>query len=145
MSNNCELRGFFFKTQLPYSPVFSRVSAHGHLQFTAQKTGMGAYTEKSFVCMMDIHVCTNYRIITNGSGCLHGDGRLLGRIRTVLRSQCVFLAYAPMCKPYADTIIENAMHVKKIGTLSFSYVIETGRMVYCCVMDPFPVGVKSEH
>ncbi len=31
--------------------LFSQVSTHGSLKFTGQKTGVGAYTEKSFVHM----------------------------------------------------------------------------------------------
>ncbi len=64
--------------------IFSRLSAHGCLKFTGQKTGAGAYTEKPFVCITHIH--TNYRIIKKiGGGHLHGDGRLLERIRYLPR------------------------------------------------------------
>ncbi len=31
--------------------VFSRVSAHGYLKYTDQKTEVGAYLEKPFVCI----------------------------------------------------------------------------------------------
>ncbi len=41
--------------------VISRLSAHGRLKFTGQKTGVGVYTEKPFVRITHIH--TNHRII----------------------------------------------------------------------------------
>ncbi len=40
--------------------IFSRVSAHGCLQLTGQKTGVGTYTDKSFVCIT--------RIVKRGGG-----------------------------------------------------------------------------
>ncbi len=52
--------------------VFSRVSAHGRLQLTGPKTGVGTYTDKPFVCITRIYV--NHRIIQKGGG------RLLKRI-----------------------------------------------------------------
>ncbi len=47
--------------------VFSRVSVHGHLNFTSQKTGVGTYTDKPFVCI-------THRIIKKGGGRLHEMG-----------------------------------------------------------------------
>ncbi len=44
--------------------AISRVSTHGCLKFTGQKTGVGAYTEKPFVRIMHIHA--NHRIIKIG-------------------------------------------------------------------------------
>ncbi len=41
--------------------VISRLSAHGRLKFTGQKTGVGIYTEKPFVRITHIH--TDHRII----------------------------------------------------------------------------------
>ncbi len=41
--------------------VISQLSAHGRLKFTGQTTGVGIYTEKSFVRIMHIH--TDHRII----------------------------------------------------------------------------------
>ncbi len=38
-----------------YIHTCSRVSAHGHLKFTGQKTGVGAYTEKLFVRVTYTH------------------------------------------------------------------------------------------
>ncbi len=59
--------------------IFSRVSANGHLKLTGQKNVVGAYTHNPFVCIT--YICVNHRIIKGGGGCLHGDGRLLNRIR----------------------------------------------------------------
>ncbi len=59
--------------------LISRLSAYGCLKFKGQKKGVGVYTEKPFVRITHIH--TDHRIIKNGGGRLHGDGRLLGRIR----------------------------------------------------------------
>ncbi len=36
--------------------VFSQVSAHGRLKLTGQKTGVGTYTVKPFVCITHIYV-----------------------------------------------------------------------------------------
>ncbi len=44
--------------------VVCRVSAHGHLEFTGQKMGVGAYTEKPFVHIT--YLRTDHRIIDNG-------------------------------------------------------------------------------
>ncbi len=46
------------------------------LEIHGPKTGVGVYTEKPLV---PIH--TDHRIIKKLGGRLHGDGRLLGRIR----------------------------------------------------------------
>ncbi len=59
--------------------VISRLSAHGRLKFAGQKTGVGVYTENPFVRITHIH--TDHKSSKNGDGRLHGDGRLLGRIR----------------------------------------------------------------
>ncbi len=73
----------FHKNCLKYAhkltTVFSRVSAHGHLKFTAQNTAVGANTEKPFVCVT--HIRTDHRIPwaleihvpKNGGGRLHGE------------------------------------------------------------------------
>ncbi len=61
--------------------VISQVNAHGYLKVTGQKTGVGVYTEKPLERITHIH--TDHRIIKKWGGRLHGDGRLLGRIRYV--------------------------------------------------------------
>ncbi len=65
-------RGITLRMRIP-STVTSRLSAHGRLKFTGQKTGVGVYMEKPFVRITHIH--TDHRIIKKR------DGRLLGRIR----------------------------------------------------------------
>ncbi len=65
---------------IPAFTVFSRVSAQWRLKLMGKKTGVGAYTDKPFVSIT--HIYANYRIIKTG-GRLHGDGRLLERIRYV--------------------------------------------------------------
>ncbi len=44
--------------------AFSQVSAHGHLKFTGQKMGVGAYMEKPFIRITDIHA--NHTSVKNG-------------------------------------------------------------------------------
>ncbi len=72
--------------------VISRVSTHGRLKFTGQRTGVGVYTEKPFVRITHIH--TDHRIIKNGGRRLPRDGRLLGRIRNMY-------LYVPVVSLYA--------------------------------------------
>ncbi len=65
------------------SAVFSRVSSYGCLKLKGPKTGVGAYTDKPFVCIT--HVYVNHKITKRGRGCLHRDGRLLERTRYIAR------------------------------------------------------------
>ncbi len=54
------------------------------LEIYGQKTGVDVYTEKPFVRITHNIMHTDHKIIKNGGGRLHGDGRLLGRIRQVV-------------------------------------------------------------
>ncbi len=71
------------------------------------KTGVGAYTDKSFVhvCIMHIYIYVNHKIIKKGGGHLHGDGRLLKRIRYFPQAETAgrwpLKWYAPECIYYA--------------------------------------------
>ncbi len=66
--------------------IFSRVSAQRHLKSTGQKTGVGAFTDKPFVCIT--HTYVNHRIIKKGGG------RLLERIQY---RHCI---YCKVCRPH---------------------------------------------
>ncbi len=48
---------------------------------TDQKTGVGAYTDKPFVCITHNFIYMNHRVIKKGGGCLHRDGHLCERIQ----------------------------------------------------------------
>ncbi len=61
------------------SIVVPRLSAHGCLELTDHKSGVGAYTEKLFVCIT--HVEVNPSVIKMGGGRLHRDGCLLGLLQ----------------------------------------------------------------
>ncbi len=70
--------------------VFSRVSAHGRLKFTGQKTGVGVYTEKPFVRITHIH--TDHKIIKK-------RGWALTRRRALTRENTVYTLHIQMASP----------------------------------------------
>ncbi len=57
--------------------VLSRVSGQWHLEFTGQKLGVGAYTEKPSVRKC-VYMYANRRVIENKSERFHGDEHLFG-------------------------------------------------------------------
>ncbi len=63
-----------------------RVSAHGCLKFTGQKTGVGVYTEKPYVHITHIH--TDHRVIKNGGWALTRENTLHWPDKDPLGSKC---------------------------------------------------------